>query len=516
MKLNIQAVFVLAAVLALAAGAVWANNLTLTNVTLKPRDDRTAFVRFDLRWENSWRYTNINHDAAWVFFKIKAEGRTAWEQVTLETNGHEVGIGTPIKIIVPEDRVGCFIRREEEGAGPVSVTNVLLAWNFASNSLVKTDRVCIQAMAVEMVYVAEGDFWVGDGTSLNIRGQFEDATNGTPFQVTNEAYEIILGGGGVGSLGNNNASNMASTHVDDFHDSKSTNLPASFPKGYAAFYCMKYEMTQGQYRDFLNTLTRGQQNNRTASQVAGYFALSAKATIQDRNGIRCPLSVPLAPSPIVFGCDGNADGVFNQTNDAMDRACNCVCWLDITAYFDWMGLRPMTELEFEKACRGPLLPVANEYAWGDATISAVTALLNDGSGMENATNGNCAYSASVNGPYRVGIFATTNSTRSAAGASYWGIMELSGNVYEPVVAVGQSQGRAYTGLHGDGRLDELGYANVTLWPTTAGAGVRGGQYDWASEYVRVSDRDRVLPPRTTRYESDGARGVRTAPAGVGR
>jgi hypothetical protein len=35
----------------------------------------------------------------------------------------------------------------------------------------------------------------------------------------------------------------------------------------------------------------------------------------------------------------------------------------------------MTELEYEKACRGPLMPVANEYAWGTTTISATTAIV---------------------------------------------------------------------------------------------------------------------------------------------
>jgi len=32
-------------------------------------------------------------------------------------------------------------------------------------------------------------------------------------------------------------------------------LPVEFPKGYAAFYCMKYEINQGQYGDFFSQLT---------------------------------------------------------------------------------------------------------------------------------------------------------------------------------------------------------------------------------------------------------------------
>ena len=38
------------------------------------------------------------------------------------------------------------------------------------------------------------------------------------------------------------------------------------------------------------------------------------------------------------------------------------------AFADWAGLRSMTELEYEKACRGPLEPVAGEYAFGTNEI----------------------------------------------------------------------------------------------------------------------------------------------------
>ncbi len=52
-----------------------------------------------------------------------------------------------------------------------------------------------------------------------------------------------------------------------------------------------------------------------------------------------------------------------------DRACNRVLWHDGATYADWAGLRPMTELECEKACRGPVYPVTGEYAWGNTTFS---------------------------------------------------------------------------------------------------------------------------------------------------
>ena len=51
---------------------------------------------------------------------------------------------------------------------------------------------------------------------------------------------------------------------------------------------------------------------------------------------------------------------------------------------------------------------------------------------------------------RAGVFATPDSDRVAAGASYWEILELSGNVREQVVSVGHVRGRAFAGTHGTG------------------------------------------------------------------
>jgi hypothetical protein len=37
------------------AGGVGANNLSVTNVTMVPRDSSTTYIEFDLSWSNSWR-----------------------------------------------------------------------------------------------------------------------------------------------------------------------------------------------------------------------------------------------------------------------------------------------------------------------------------------------------------------------------------------------------------------------------------------------------------------------------
>jgi formylglycine-generating enzyme required for sulfatase activity len=254
---------------------------------------------------------------------------------------------------------------------------------------------------------------------------------------------------------------------------------------------MKYEVTQQQYVDFLNTLTQPQADARKYTGTDYRYAIT-----------------------------GTAVGSYATTKPNV--ACNYLSWADDAAYADWSGLRPMTELEFEKACRGPLAAVPGEYAWGTATIaSSAYTLSGAGTASEGiATNysttaGNAIYGSTRVvgnfGPVRVGIFSNGTSGRVSAGASYWGIMELTGNVWERPVTIANATGRAYTGTHGDGVLDNSGDANAANWPGTdaVGAGRRGGF--WSSQdtfYMLVSDRSLAGTPGTIVSNRDFDRGFR--------
>ena len=118
------------------------------------------------------------------------------------------------------------------------------------------------------------------------------------------------------------------------------------------------------------------------------------------------------------------------------------------------------------------------------------------------------------GPVRVGIFARPGATRQAAGASYWGIMELSGHLAERTISIGNTAGRSFTGNHGDGELATSGSPNVVAWPigTASGTGFRGGSYTSGRGHVTTSCR-----ASGSYNESGGAaasysgRLVRTAP-----
>jgi hypothetical protein len=71
------------------------------------------------------------------------------------------------------------------------------------------------------------------------------------------------------------------------------------------------------------------------------------------------------------------------------------------------------------------------------------------------------------------------NNREQFGASYYWVMDLSGSVWERVVSIGDSAGRAFGGTHGDGVL-RYGFATNTDWPKgsteTAGFGFRGGGF----------------------------------------
>jgi len=379
----------------------------------------------------------------------------------------------------------------------------------------------VQVFAIVMVYVPQGSFAAGSG------GAEPSAFTLTTINIAT-ATTVPSGSGG-----------FSSSAEGGYPTGETAPDNASWPNGYDAFYCMKYEISQGQYRDFLNTLTRSQQSNRvtmdgTLGRYAGGFtwngsswsgsAVSNLSTPANRNGLRLIID-PGGDLPRTYACDLNTSGTLptgvNQSDDGEWIGMSMLNWMDGCAYMDWAGLRPMTELEFEKACRGDQAPLANEYAWGSASITQASGISNGGNTNEISAGGNCAYGndAQVQGPLRVGAFAGVATTREQAGASYYGIMELSGNLWERVVTIGNANGRGFTGMHGNGRLSANGHADQTSWPGLSsgevtganGAGIRGGAWSPAVSYAQVSDRAEAAFGDTSRHANDGFRGVRKSP-----
>lgn len=504
----------------LLSGSLQANNLSVSSAVLVDPDNTAGHVdvRFTVSWEHSWRTTSApyNWDAAWVFVKYRTQDGV-WHHARLGSDAQHVapagstvntGLLTPGSAYDAASNwgVGAFVYRSANGTGTFTASNVRLRWNYAQNGIAYTDIASASVFAVEMVYVPEGIFYLGSGGSEN--RHFKNGTTNDPYLVTSE---------GAITMANTNGAlwSLDGTEV--------ATLPAAFPKGHAAFYIMKHELAQQNYVDFLNTLTRAQQNTRVSTNVeAGITSVTAPYVMQSngtgvlyRNGIRCNTTID-ANAPITFYCDRNGNGTGNQPTDGQWVACNLLGWADLAAWLDWSGLRPMTELEYEKAGRGDLAPVANEYAWGGTNLTQATGVSNNGATNETATPGGANANYSINndnpiqGPVRTGAFTALLSWRNSSGAGRTGALELSGNLWELTITVDNAAGRAFAAVLGNGTLDATGNADVATWPGTGavGTGLRGGGWDSNATYMPISSRSSAATGAVGRSRTYGGRGVR--------
>ena len=431
-------------------------------------------ISFTIQWDNSWMVTAApsNWDAIWVFVKRQhcdANSQTGWmhESLSSTANDHTV-TGSQLKVdLAASDNLGVFVRRKAQGVGNITQSTVTLTLS----SPIGSDNVAVYG--IEMVYVPQGQFYIGDGNTGDYR--FTDGSNPNPKLITQAVQRA-----GLGDSYNYQFQSYGCPGP----------LPASFPLGFDGFYCMKKEITCKLYCDFLNSLTYTQQiymwdNPNTAPSVA-----SPGDKINMRYGYNVEVISQNALQPAVFGCDANDDNNWNQSDDGLELPI-CLYNKPFEAFLDWAALRPMTEFEYEKACRGTNTPFRNEFAWGTTDLSNNYTIINRGTNSESSTTTPLGLANIGRGElYRAGIEATSSSDRIHAGASYYGILNLTGSVYETCVGGFQKGNYAnFTNINGNGNISNTGVATVAGWYNgSSGYIYRGGSANRYEAY-QVSARN---------------------------
>jgi formylglycine-generating enzyme required for sulfatase activity len=485
--------------------AAWASNLQLSNLDEVSANTAAGTITFsfNINQDNSWR-NQTNYDAVWVFMKYSTNGGVTWQHASMAGSGiNPAGFSIPaayqsqFEIMVPADQKGFFLQRSGQAIGSIALTGVQFVWNYAldgvSAAVAQASNTLHTIYGIEMVYVPQGAYYAGDGSSnSSTEYAFTQGSAVTvPWYIQNENAIQTTGTANGGYYYQNTGSSG-----DEFPSGASFLIPASFPKGYGAFYLMKYALTEGEWVTFFNTLPPTAKPYRDITSGSAHTGGKNSQGVINRNTISWNSAIPTSAAVTLRPA----------------RPVSYVSWPDVAAYAEWAALRPITEFEYEKAARGADNPaVPGEFVWGTTSFTAPNpgdiAPNTDENGAEtladtaNINSSALAWSsgdgrsggiaAGQTGPLRVGIFAasTTNSTnpRVSSGAGFYGNMELSGNLAEPVVTVGRPEGLNFQGTDGTGTLTSLGFATNIDWPGmdpvisngvdgTRGIGYRGGDF----------------------------------------
>jgi formylglycine-generating enzyme required for sulfatase activity len=432
------------------------NNLAISNVSLASSGSGSTYsVSFTIS-ENNLLNTTTPGGAAY--------NTADWIFVKYSTNSGAAGswnhmmlasggsVASGATLSLGSDAMGAWL--DHSATSAYWTTSVTLNLAAAASGVVTPAQLMVKVYAVSMVHIPTGAF--------------------------------VYNAGGVGQAGSNSTSNFnGNTQITVNTPTQSLSGVSGWPNGYNSFYIMRYPVSQGQYADFLNSV---------------------------------PVSTSNARSDTTFLNNGyvmyNNSGVYSpgDRNAAMNR----MSLYDLWAFLSWAALRPMTEMEFERAGRD-VAPDARAYPWG-ATIPSTTTpnsmywALNESTGPvpQNYADWGQVPAATI---LDVGRYMSSDVYRSTvqAGASPYGIPDLIGNVTHQLINC------AFTTIPGNGN----GTANWPgTWPvgatsdTTIGAGGsgegnRGGGWSQANTTVlQLSNRIAIAVGGITRTNAYGGRGAR--------
>jgi hypothetical protein len=360
----------------------------ITNVRIVPGDDKQkATIQFDAAWSGSWR-NDSNHDAAWIFFKVRPEGVKEWQHVQLAADrvlnpkgySNEGNRKMDFLLPLPEEKdpatgrdahksTGMFVRQAGQSSPcSIALTNVTAVWDLSKSKGIGRDtKVQIIAVCLKMVYIAEGPFYLGSGGTepagwyecqepKKARAANYGVTNGNATITMQEGVDdapefpayLVKNAGPIptgkkpGQLWARGAEPVEGV------------IPETFPNGYKAFYVQAEWINVYDYVVFLNTVP-AKVADALYDVNGAFFAANCYYTFEEGKA-----------NPKGITREGTGpDYTYVQTYSSYFGrqpvwGMRWLTWENAAAFAAWAGLRPPTELELEKYMRGARQPVPDE------------------------------------------------------------------------------------------------------------------------------------------------------------
>ena len=351
----------------------------IMNVRIVPGDDKQATIQFDAAWQGSWR-NDINHDAAWIFFKVRPEGAKEWQHIRLAASrvlnpkGYACEGNSKMDFLVPageDGYTGMFVRQAGQSSPcSIALTNVTAVWDLSKSKGIGRDtKVQIVAVCLKMVYIAEGPFYLGSGgtepagwyeypETQKERAETYGNTNGNATVVAHEGVDnasefpaYLVKNSGPISTGKKPGQLWARGA-----EPVEGEIPATFPNGYAAFYVQSEWINVYDYVVMLNTLPA-----KVADVLydinGGFFAANCYWVYEE--GKANPKGISREGTGPDYTYVQTWSSYYGNPRQQV-WGMRWLTWENAAAFAAWAGLRPPTELEFEKYMRGPRQPVPDE------------------------------------------------------------------------------------------------------------------------------------------------------------
>ncbi len=154
------------------------------------------------------------------------------------------GVAGSGKTSIALHRIAFLLYRSNDGVGSIKA-ELKMWWNFSGSGYAVEDTVTVSLFAIEMVYIPQGSFMLGDGVSPNTLYSIgKDINVGTGHKEDGENIDDSIGYTFNGVPIERNPATLPALGPN----------PMAYPTGFGHFYLMKHEISQHAYVDFLNSL----------------------------------------------------------------------------------------------------------------------------------------------------------------------------------------------------------------------------------------------------------------------